>query len=248
MYNPYWRQPLSKKSQSVLLQRLMQINSDTYLITIDLSQSWDWKSNISEVALEKKASPQTRARPPIVSRGALYHGRYDDDTIYLWGGTTSWQNTSFPGFQNPLPSRYALWSYNDKDDLWRQFDTGSSVQNRPSSGSYAEALDLNLAFYFNGQLDSGNQKETQTLGDKPKIFIKGMIVLDLASQTARNLSTDAVGGDHPRSRGRMEYISNVGGMGILVQIGGNRKFVGDMSDQGVGDLVRFLLSTNLAGS
>ena len=108
---------------------------------------------------------------------------------------------------------------------------------RPSSGSYVGTFDQSSSFYFNGQLDSGSETETQDLGDDPKVFIEGMVVLDTNKKTARNLSTKAVVGDYPRSRGRMQYIKEPGVNGILVQIGGNQKFVGNWNNEYVGDLV-----------
>ena len=148
--------------------------------------------------------------PPVLSRGAVYHGEDSDDNIYLWGGTTSYYNTSFPGFHPPLPSNYSLWSYNIVNKTWDGYDTGSQIQHRPSSGAFTEARELNLGFFFNGQLDSGSDTQTQALGDDPKIFIDGMIVIDTGKKTARNLSTKAVVGDRPRSRGRMQYIKEIG--------------------------------------
>ena len=93
--------------------------------------------------------------------------------------------------------------------------------NRPSSGSFTNAEELGLGFYFNGELDSGSEIQTQTYGDGVKQLIGGMIVVDLVKQTARNLSTQAVSSDVPRSRGSMMYISDIGSHGIIVQIGGN---------------------------
>ena len=66
-----------------------------------------------------------------------------------------------------------------------------------------------------------------------------MIVVDTNNQTARNLSTRAVVGDNPRSRGEIQYIEELGGKGILVQIGGNQKNSGDASSSSMDDLVSF---------
>lgn len=86
-------------------------------------------------------------------------------------------------------------------------------------------MGLGLGFYFNGELDSGSEIETQSYGDGVKQLIGGMIVVDLVNHTARNLSTDAVSGDMPRSRGSMIYIDDIGSHGIIVQIGGNHQNV-----------------------
>lgn len=63
--------------------------SDKYMINVDLSTSWDWKINISETATNITANPITGSIPPQVVRGTLYQGTEDDDSIYLYGGTTS---------------------------------------------------------------------------------------------------------------------------------------------------------------
>lgn len=211
---------------------------DNHLIAVDLTKSWDWKTNISEVALEKSTNPKTGTRVPVLSRGALYHGSPSDDNIYLWGGTTSLWNKSFPGYRSPLPAQYSLWSFNTKDQTWGQFDTGLTIENRPNSGASAEAIDQSLAFYFNGQLDTGSQIQTEyTLRDDTKPFLEGMVVINTQDKTARNLSTQAVVGNHPRTRGEMVYIPNIGSNGVLVQVGGNHKDVRTVENQYVGDLV-----------
>ena len=87
-----------------------------------------------------------------------------------------------------------------------------------------------MGFYFNGQLDSGSEIQTEIYGDGVKQLIGGMIVVDLVNQTARNLSTHAVCGDVPRSRGGMMYINDVGPRGIIVQIGGNQQNVTNTTD------------------
>lgn len=162
----------------------------------------------------------------------------DDDNIYLWGGTTSYTNTSFPGFRAPDLARYALWSFNTISKEWIHFDISKASPNRPSSASSAEAPDQGLAFFLSGELDSGSEVETQVLGDSNKVFIEGMIVIDTKNQSAKNVSTAALFGDMPRSRGRMQYISGIGQRGILVQIGGNQKPVDETDNTYIGDLVR----------
>ena len=161
----------------------------------------------------------------MLSRGALFYGSANDSNIYLWGGTTSYWNTSFPGFEAPTPQQYSLWSFDTTTQRWDQYDLTLGSANRPSSGSFTDAKDLGLGFYFNGELDSGSEIETQTFGDGVKQLIGGMVVVDLVNQTARNLSTDAVSGDMPRSRGSMMYIHDVGSHGIVVHIGGNHQNV-----------------------
>ena len=165
----------------------------------------------------------------MLSRGALFYNLANDlasdDNIYLWGGTTSYWNTSFPNYEPPTPQQYSLWSFDTASQEWDQYDLTLGSANRPSSGSSTNANELGLGFYFNGELDSGSEISTQSYGDGVKQLIGGMIVVDLVNQTARNLSTDAVSGDMPRSRGSMIYIDNVGSHGIIVQMGGNHQNV-----------------------
>ena len=211
--------------------------TDDYLIQIDLAQSWNWKTNISEIALIKKANPSTGTLPPVLSRGALFYGSDSDVNVYLYGGAVSYVNDTFPGFQDPQPPQYTLWSYDASQDQWGQYDTSLSVANRPSSGSFAEARDQQLGFFFNGMLEKGSQISTESFGYTDHVFLDGMVVVNTSDHTARNLSTTAVVGNQPRARGRMQYIDDVGGRGILVQIGGKQFSPGMESDDDVGDLV-----------
>ena len=212
-------------------------DADNYLIAVDLSTSWDWKTNVSEKVLMKNPNPSTGTAAPILSRGALYHGLDADDRIYLFGGTTNLWNTSFPGFQAPSSQQYSLWSFDIKSQAWEQFDVTSASPHRPNRGSFAEATDQGLAFFFNGQIDSGSEIGTESYDTKWRQFEPGMIVMDLNNQTARNLSTHAVSGNLPRSRGRMQYIPDVGPKGLLVQIGGNQQSVMNQVDSFTSNLV-----------
>jgi hypothetical protein len=210
--------------------RLAKRFADDYLIAIDMTKSWDWKTNISEIALNKTANPQTGTTPPMVSRGALYKGSSEDNNIYLWGGTTSYFNTSSPGFQSPTTAQYSLWSYNVVTGAWDQYDVTFGSPNRPSSGSYADAIGQGLSFFFNGMLDSGSEIQTQNFGQGTKQYLEGMIVIDTNSRIARNLSTKAVVGDMPRARGRMQYVGSIGTKGILIQIGGYQQSIADQTN------------------
>lgn len=207
------------------------------MISIDLKTSWDWKEKLLELASLKEMEPMTHCIPPILSRGALYQGMADDANIYLWGGTVSYTNTSFPGFEPPIPAKYSLWAYDTGLQEWTPYDVSEGSPNRPSSAAFAEAPDQGLAFFLNGQLDSGSSTGTEVLGDQGKVFLQGMIVLDLKNRSAKNLSTSAVSGQRPRSRGRMQYIPGIGEKGILVHVGGNQKNVTDITNSYVGDLV-----------
>lgn len=112
---------------------------------------------------------------------------------------------------------------------------------RPSSGSYAEAPNLGLGFFFNGGIDSGSSTNLQVLSNDTKIWLTGMVVLDLETKTARNVSTAKLLDDNPRSRGRMVYVEGVGRKGVLVALGGSYKPASDASNTVIGTMVGFMI-------
>ena len=158
--------------------------------------------------------------PPQVVRGTLYQGAQDDDSISLYGGTTSSQNTSFPGWQSPASPNYSLWSFDTISTRWSQFDISLTAPYRPSNGAAAEAVDQSLAFYFNGELDSGSSSQVGIISGN-NVFLSGMVVINTTDRTARNLSTAQVDANLARARGRMQYLPGVGEKGALVLIGGS---------------------------
>ncbi len=194
--------------------------ADEYMINVNLSNSWDWKTNISVTASNVTADRSTGSLPPQVVRGTLYQGTQKDDSLYLYGGTTSYANASFPGWQPPYPSTYSLWSYDPKSTQWSQFDVGQYAPNRPSNGAAAEAVDQGLAFYYNGELDSGSSQDNGIITGT-NVFISGMVVINTTDQTSKNLSTAQVSVDLARARGRMQYVPGAGEKGILILIGGS---------------------------
>jgi hypothetical protein len=205
---------------------------------INMTESWDWKTNVTESYINKTKNPETGQAPPVVVRGALYQGSSSDDNIYLYGGTTSYQNTSFFEWVPPSSSKYSLWSYDTKNNTWDQFDISAASPYRPCSGSFAEAPDLGLGFFLNGGIDSGSSTEVQSIGSDAKIWLNGMMVIDTRTRTARNLSTNGLL-DTPRSRGKMIYVPGIGKKGILVALGGSYKPASDSSNTVIGSLVSF---------
>ena len=201
-----------------------------------MTASWDWKSNISIVAINKTANPTTGTYPPIVMNAALYAGGATDENIYLYGGTVSFVNTSFPGFQYPQPPTYSLWSFDTSTKLWNQYDVTLSAPNRPFSGAYAEVPEQGLAFWLNGELNNGSSNTLATLPDISQ-NLGGLVVLDTNTQTARNLSTSSLGDRFPREGGTLNYISGIGKQGILVAIGGSAKSATDSNPSSNGTLV-----------
>ena len=215
--------------------------ADEYMINVDLSLLGLGFAYESESAFNITANPITGFLPPQVVRGTLYQGSQGDDSIYLYGGTSSYANTSFPGWQPPTPSTYTLWSYDTKYRQWTNYNIEQSAPYRPSNGAAAEAVDQGLAFYFNGELDSGSSQGIDIINGTG-VFVSGMVVVNTTDQTARNLSTAQVSTDLARARGRMQYIPGVGEKGILVLIGGSSFPANQLRRVGSDNLVRCKIS------
>ena len=82
---------------------------DDYVIAINMSASWDWKTNISEVVINKTAAIETDNLPPNVQSGAFFQGPTNDPQVYLYGGVTPSINQSFPYWQWPTTNQYTLY-------------------------------------------------------------------------------------------------------------------------------------------
>lgn len=186
--------------------------------------SWDWKTNITITDEEKTtANPKTGTYPPSLIRGTMFHGPADVEEVFAFGGTTFMGNTSFLGYVAPDTSTYPLWSYSydssvQNPNKWNQYDIGQPW--KPNHGAAAEAVDQSLGFYLNGQIDKGTSAATQNFGNDTTVHLGGMLVIDLTSQTSKNISTANITGYGPRVGGCMEYIAPVGKNGILVALGG----------------------------
>ena len=207
--------------------------TDEYMITVDLSLLG---LGLAKSAFNITANPTTGSVPPQVVRGTMYHGSQGDDGIYLYGGTTSYANTSFPGWQPPTPSTYTLWSYDTRSRQWTHYNVEQSAPYRPSNGAAAEAVDQGLAFYFNGELDSGSSQGIDIM-NLTSVFVSGMVVVNTTDQTARNLSTAQVSIDQARARGRMQYVPGIGEKGILVLIGGSTFPANQLNNMDSGNFV-----------
>ena len=214
----------------------LTIALDTGLIAVNMSTSWNWKTNISQGFLPKTPNPQTGTFPPVYSRGALYSSSPSDPNIYLYGGTTSFFNTSSPGYEIPYTSQYSLWSYDTNLRTWDQYDITAADPQRRNSGASAEAPDQGLAFYLNGQIDNGSAPATASLGGVVQ-FLEGMLVINTTNQQAKNISTASFSGSAPRTRGKMQYVDGVGSNGIVVYLGGSAKSANTLDTQEIGALV-----------
>ncbi|TLD27443.1 host cell factor [Venturia nashicola] len=183
------------------------IGTNTYLLQIDLSQSWDWKTNISETAVTKEPNPNTGTTPPTLLKGAMYRSISTDENVYTFGGATSQLNGSF-STNYPDPS----------------YDITSAVPERPSRGSYAEAADQGLGFYLGGELSRGSSTRTLELGNKT-YGLQGMSVLNFTDITrSKNMSTFFFA-DVGVVSSTLTYVPGLGDRGILVSMGGTAKSV-----------------------
>lgn len=72
------------------------------------------------------------------------------------------------------------------------------------------------------------------------MFLEGMVVLDLSTETptARNVSTFVVTNGSPRVGGKASYMPSYGEKGLVAFIGGGEKSTLDHSSDGLGSLVR----------
>jgi hypothetical protein len=208
-----------------------------FLIEVGMSDSWDWKTNISETAITKEANPKTGTFPPSLLRGAMFQGPPGDTSLYIYGGTTSQLNSSFSS-TNPDPSTYSLWSYDTNGKSWNQYDVTSGSPFRPSRGASAEAPDQGLGFFFNGQLDRGSSTQTTSMQDG-LIALGGMVVLNVTetNKSARNISTSSLYSGSGAVAGSLTYISKVGEKGILVAMGGESRSTTTVSTDSDGVLV-----------
>jgi hypothetical protein len=194
------------------------------MLTIPLNFTWDWKTNIIiEAQAKDVTNPRTGTLPPSQIRGHMFHGPADKPEVYVYGGTTFMGNQSFEAYAWPDSSAYPLWSYKYGPDYpWDQYAV--STPWMPNHGAAAEAIDQGLGFYLQGQIDWGTSSKTIDTFKTQDLYVPliGMIVLDLKTQSSKNISTAGLGlrGSAPRVGGSMEYIASIGGMGSLFALGG----------------------------
>lgn len=197
-----------------------------------MTDSWDWKTNVSITAINKTQVESSGTYPPVFVRGALYAGMQDDPDLYLYGGTTSWVNSTFPGFYYPIPPLYSLWSYDTEERSWDQYDTSINLQYRPAGGAYAESTTLGLGFYMNGFIDNGSDPDYEHFQDFQR-YMGGIVVVNTSSQEAVNISTSELP-NSPRIMGGLAHLPNVGEEGVVMAMGGVTKSPSDsaLSDKG----------------
>ena len=195
-----------------------------------MTESWDWKKNISQVALNKTANPNTGTVPPSIVRGALYRGPTGDPKVYMYGGTTSTLNTSSQYYEGPTSNQYTLWSYDPTSSEWGQYDVSSGGSQRPNHGAWTDAPDQGLGFFFNGQVDNGSSVDVSfSMTRRDVNLLSSMQVIDLKTRTAKNVSTAAVSNGNARIGGSLQYLQGIGAKGMLALIGGAEQSIQNTS-------------------
>lgn len=213
---------------------------------VGMNSSWNWQSNISISTVNKTENPNTGTFPPTSIRGALYAGANDDSDVYLYGGTVSYTNRSFPGFQWPTAPTYSLWSVDPSGKAWDQYDISLEVPLRPAGGAYAEVADRGMGFYLNGFIDNGSSPDYQNYVDFRR-YLDGLIVLNTTTQEAKNLSTSSLE-NYPRAMGGLVYLPNIGTKGALVSMGGVTKPTSNSALSDIGTYVSALCLYRIEGT
>jgi hypothetical protein len=209
------------------------------LITVPLSDSWDWKVNISQVGIAKTANPKTGSYPPSLIGGAVFQGNTNDDRIFTYGGSFFQSNSSF-GNPPPDPVTYSLWSYARGSNQWDQYDISSASTVRPSEGAYASAPDQGLGFWLGGQVNNGSDSGSTGLGSGV-IPVQGLIVVNMTAYVAKARNISAVDLWSGNIGGSLTYLQTVADNGIMIAMGGVKKAPGIITEAN-GTLVYMLIT------
>ncbi|GME41972.1 cell wall anchored protein [Neofusicoccum parvum] len=208
-----------------------------YLLGINMSTTWNWEQNISITLYNKSAS--TPDRPPTTLRGHLFQGAPSDPRIYLYGGADFSSNTSAHDYSSSNAGVLWSWDPSNQSD-WRRTDISAASPWQPSRGARAEAPELGLGFYLNGE--AGDVESVRAWGNLSTqlAHLEGMVVLDTANRTGRaawNVSTAAMTGGLPRTGAGMAYVAGMGDAGALVLVGGIARAPLVTDDPASGELV-----------
>ncbi|KAL9115470.1 MAG: hypothetical protein Q9227_000791 [Pyrenula ochraceoflavens] len=180
-----------------------------------MSQSWDAQKSLPASTVPKAPAPGTGKMPPSLVQGALFQGTSSESRLFAYGGTTYNANMSFEGFEPNNPMGGALWSYDTATKSWFEFSQ-DNVTYRPNWAAAAEAPELGLGFYLEGQVDI----ITTTIIGKEKLPVSGLAIVDTLNHNTRNVSTEAFTSNNPRRGGSLVYIPSVGSKGSLILLGG----------------------------
>lgn len=173
------------------------------------------------------------SNPPNMVRGALWRGLANDSRLYTFAGSTFLANQSDPDWRPPGFDDYSLWSYDTSLMTWGQYDVSYAIPRRPNWGAWTEAIPIGLGFFLNGQVDRGSSYVLYTMleyvggtlsnaTDNQITYLGGMAIVDLVTQTARNVSTESLGA--PRVAGGLIHSPRFGKTknGTLIALGGMR--------------------------
>lgn len=204
-----------------------------YIFEIDMSVPWDATINFTEKRIGRFGNTKMDANPPNMVRGALYRGLTKDRRLFTFGGSTFLANQSDPDWKQPDSDQYSMWSYDTEAMTWDQYDLTYAVPRRPNWGAVTEAISLGIAFVLNGQVDRGSSYVLYSMTEYVNgtmsnetynqiTYLGGMVIIDLATQIARNVSTDTLGA--PRVAGGLVHGQRFGktANGTLVTFGGMR--------------------------
>ncbi|KAH8727348.1 hypothetical protein GQ44DRAFT_825053 [Phaeosphaeriaceae sp. PMI808] len=198
-----------------------------------MSVPWDATTNFTEKRIGRFGNTKMGANPPNMVRGALYRGLLKDRRLFTFGGSTFLANQSDPDWKQPDSDQYSMWSYDTEAMAWDQYDLTYAVPRRPNWGAVTEAIPLGIAFFLNGQVDRGSSYVLYSMTEYVNgtmsnethnqiTYLGGMVIIDLVTQIARNVSTDTLGA--PRVGGGLVHAMRFGKTinGTLVTFGGMR--------------------------
>lgn len=198
-----------------------------------MDKSWNATGNYSETQTGRFLANDTGSNPPNMLRGALYAALHEDNRLFTFGGSSFVANTSDPDWEAPRQDDDSLWSYDIVSSSWRDYDITSAIPRRPNWGAVGEDMIHEFGFFLNGQFDRGSSlgrydsveyedgNPTNATFDQIT-YLSGMLVLDLGTASARNVSTETLGS--PRVAGGLVYSSFFGksSNGTVIAFGGMR--------------------------
>ncbi|KAK4894464.1 hypothetical protein LTR27_007350 [Elasticomyces elasticus] len=207
------------------------MGSSKYIFEFDMSDSWNASTNFTEKKIGRYGDTSMNSNPPNMVRGALYRGPGNDTRLFTFGGSTFLANQSDPDWQAPVSDQIGLWSYDTSSMTWAQYDVTDVAPRRPNWGSVTEAIAQGIGFFLNGQIDRGSSEVMYTLSEyvggelsnatnNQTTYLGGMVMIDMPTQTARNVSTETLGA--PRVGGGLVHSPRFGKTkgGTLVAFGG----------------------------
>ncbi|KAF2093704.1 hypothetical protein NA57DRAFT_61407 [Rhizodiscina lignyota] len=206
------------------------LGNNEYLIGVDMSDSWDWKVNVTEKAIPKTTPPSSLNSVPNMLRGAAFSAPANDPKIYIFGGSNFTLNSSFENYTGPLSDTNALWSFDPTVSEWQQHEFSGASPARPNRGAWADVSDQGLGFFLNGYYDSGTSTGYEYLHNGT-IGQTGMAMVNTTDLSySRNFSTSQIYGLEPTYGAAMAYVPGLGRKGSLIVVGGASKLITDSSE------------------